>query len=57
MPQGFDLSSAYVDSGAVLPVFTKNTEIRENYDAERSIHGIEQPIKGKPALTPITASV
>jgi len=45
MPQGFDLSSAYVDSGAVLPVFTKNTEIRENYDAERSIHGIEQPIK------------
>ena len=57
MPQGFDLSSAYVDSAAVLPVFTKNTEIRENYDAERSIHGIEQPIKGKPALTPITASV
>ena len=45
MPQGFDMGSAFTEK-VQFPIFTKNTEVRENYDQERSIHGIEGPIQG-----------
>ena len=45
MPQGFNPNPAFKskDSGLIK---TKNTEIRENFDNERSIGGIEEPIRG-----------
>ena len=45
MPQGFNPSSAFtLESPKIIE--TKNTEIRENFDTERSITGIEEPIRG-----------
>ena len=45
MPQGFDMGSAFTEQPK-FPIYTKNTEVRENFDQERSIHGIEGPIQG-----------
>ena len=45
MPQGFDLNSAFIEQQN-RAIVTKNTEIRENYDKDRSISGIEDPIRG-----------
>ena len=41
------IKTAFSEPNANFPTFTKNTEVRENYDNERSIHGIEAPIKGR----------
>ena len=46
MPQGFDPNPAFKTKDASL-IKTKNTEIRENFDNERSIGGIQDPIRGK----------
>ena len=46
MPQGFNPNPAFKTKDASL-IKTKNTEIRENFDNERSIGGIEEPIRGK----------
>ena len=45
MPQGFNPNPAFKTKDASL-IKTKNTEIRENFDNERSIGGIEEPIRG-----------
>jgi len=45
MPQGFDPNSAFsTDVGT--DNWTKDTEIRENFDNERSIIGVENEIRG-----------
>ena len=49
MPQGFNPNPAFKTKDASL-IKTKNTEIRENFDNERSIGGIEEPIRGKSTL-------
>ena len=46
MPQGFNPNPAFKTKDAAL-IKTKNTEIRENFDNERSIGGIQDPIRGK----------
>ena len=45
MPQGFNPNPAFKSKDIGL-IKTKNTEIRENFDNERSIGGIEEPIRG-----------
>ena len=49
MPQGFNPNPAFKTKDASL-IKTKNTEIRENFDNERSIGGIEEPIRGNSQL-------
>ena len=46
MPQGFNPNPAFKSKDTKL-IITKNTEIRENFDNERSIGGIEEPIRGR----------
>ena len=46
MPQGFNPNPAFKSKDTKL-IKTKNTEIRENFDNERSIGGIEEPIRGR----------